>query len=122
MNVGIFVASLGSASVEFFETAAIAYAIFRSGYPREAIWGTITGLMGVGIVSALMGTGLQYIPIRILQVAIGLVLLWFGWGWYKNPSCVKLGINGQAGSQIPWNLKALHWKLNAISSVSLTFW
>ncbi|QKQ73159.1 COG4280 domain-containing protein [Nostoc sp. TCL240-02] len=84
MNVGIFVASLGSASVEFFETAAIAYAIFRSGYPREAIWGTITGLMGVGIVSALMGTGLQYIPIRILQVAIGLVLLWFGWGWYKK--------------------------------------
>jgi len=84
MNVGIFIAALGGASVEFFETAAIAYAIARSGYRREAISGTIAGIIVVGLASAIFGTGLQYIPIRPLQIAIGLVLLWFGWGWYKK--------------------------------------
>jgi uncharacterized membrane protein len=84
MNVGVFVAALSGASVEFFETAAVGYAIARSGYQREAIWGTITGLTMVGLASAAFGTGLQLIPIHLLQVAIGLVLLWFGWGWYKK--------------------------------------
>jgi uncharacterized membrane protein len=40
MNVGVFIGALSSSGVEFFETAAIAYAIARSGYKREAIWGT----------------------------------------------------------------------------------
>ncbi len=84
MNVGVFVGVLGSASVEFFETAAIAYAIARSGYHREAFWGTIAGLGLVGLATALLGTGLQFIPLYLLQIAIGLVLLWFGWGWVKK--------------------------------------
>jgi uncharacterized membrane protein len=84
MNLGVFLAAISSASVEFFETGAIAYAIARSGYQREAIWGTITGLTTVGILSAFLGTGLQFIPIRLLQIVIGGVLLWFGWGWYKK--------------------------------------
>ncbi|SRR5579883_2366686 len=84
MNWGIFLTALGSAGVEFFETAAIAYAILRSGYPSEAILGTLTGLMLVGIAAAVLGTGLQLIPLRLLQVIIGLTLLWFGWGWYKK--------------------------------------
>jgi len=84
MNVGVFVGVLGGASVEFFETAAIAYAIARSGYQREAFWGTVTGLALVGLATAVLGTGLQFIPLRWLQVVIGVVLLWFGWGWVKK--------------------------------------
>jgi len=84
MNVGVFVGALGGASVEFFETAAIAYAIARSGYQREAALGTITGLAIVGLAAATVGTELQLIPLRLLQIAIGLVLLWFGWGWIKK--------------------------------------
>ncbi|MBV8883601.1 MAG: hypothetical protein JO235_06315, partial [Chroococcidiopsidaceae cyanobacterium CP_BM_RX_35] len=84
MNVGIFVSALGGASVEFFETAAIAYAIGRSGYRREATLGTVTGLALVGIAAAVLGTELQLIPLRFLQIWIGLVLLWFGWGWVKK--------------------------------------
>jgi len=96
MNVGVFVAALGGASVEFFETAAIAYAIARSGYQREAYWGTIAGLVLVGVASAVLGTGLQLIPLRILQVVIGLVLLWFGWGWVKK-SVLRLALGKRAG-------------------------
>lgn len=84
MNVGVFVSALGGASVEFFETAAIAYAIARSGYQREAIWGTLTGLVIVGLATAILGKGLQVIPLHFLQVVIGVVLLWFGWGWVKK--------------------------------------
>jgi uncharacterized membrane protein len=84
MNVGVLITSFSSASVEFFETAAIAYAIARSGYPREAIWGTAAGLVAVGTAAALLGQRLQMIPLHILQILIGVVLFWFGWGWYKK--------------------------------------
>ncbi len=84
VNSGVFLTALGCASVEFFETAAIAYAIARSGYPREAIWGTVSGLAVVGILSAILGASLQIIPLHLLQIFIGLLLLWFGWGWYKK--------------------------------------
>lgn len=84
MNLGVLIAAMSSASVEFFETGAIAYAIARSGYQREAIWGTLAGLTIVGLISAVLGTGLQLIPVHLLQVVIGGLLLWFGWGWYKK--------------------------------------
>ena len=100
MNIGIFVAALSGASVEFFETAAVGYAIARSGYPREAVWGTVTGLTLVGIASAALGTGLQLIPLHLLQALIGLVLLWFGWGWYKNPSSDRQIIKEPVGSRM----------------------
>jgi uncharacterized membrane protein len=57
---------------------AIAYAIFRSGYGREALSGTIVGLVSIGVVSAILGTGLQQIPVHLLQIGIGIVLLWLG--------------------------------------------
>ena len=84
MNLGVFLAALSGASVEFFETAAIGYAIARSGYKREAIWGTLAGLSLVGLLSSFFGVGLRLIPIHLLQIAIGIVLLWFGWGWYRK--------------------------------------
>lgn len=96
MNIGIFVAALSGASVEFFETAAVGYAIARSGYQREAIWGTIAGLTVVGIASVALGTSLQLVPIHLLQIAIGLVLLWFGWGWYKK-SIIRQANHRRAG-------------------------
>lgn len=84
MNTGVFVTVLSGASVEFFETAAIAYAVARSGYPREAIWGTISGVAIVAVTAVLLGTSLQLIPLHLLQILLALVLLWFGWGWYKK--------------------------------------
>ncbi|MDZ8237670.1 hypothetical protein [Nostoc sp. ChiQUE01b] len=84
MNIGVFVSALGSASVEFIETAAIAYAIARSGYPREASLGVIVGLSVVSLAAIILGTQLQAIPLELLQIFIGLLLLWFGFGWVKK--------------------------------------
>ena len=74
MNLGVFIAAMSSASVEFFETAAIAYAIARSGYQQEAISGSFTGLTVVGLISAILGTGLQLIPLHLLQVCHAAIL------------------------------------------------
>ncbi|MEB3278823.1 MAG: COG4280 domain-containing protein [Lyngbya sp.] len=84
MNWSIFLAAAGSASVEFLETAAIAYAIARSGYRREAIWGTVAGLTVVAVAAIALGSSLQLIPLYLLQIIIGSLLVWFGWGWVKK--------------------------------------
>lgn len=84
MNWQILLAAMTSAGVEFLETAAIAYAIARSGYWREAIAGSLVGLVAVGIAAAGLGTELTTIPLRWLQVAIGALLLWFGSGWVRK--------------------------------------
>jgi len=84
MNWSVFLAVGGGASVEFLETAAIAYAIARSGYRREAIWGSVSGTVAVAIAAALLGSGLQAVPLQWLQIGVGSVLLWFGWVWVKK--------------------------------------
>ncbi|MEL7039348.1 MAG: COG4280 domain-containing protein [Cyanobacteria bacterium J06592_8] len=84
MNWSIFFAAVGSASVEFLETAAIAYAIARSGYTREAVWGTVAGLSAVAVAAIALGSSLQLIPLYLLQIVIGSLLIWFGWGWVKK--------------------------------------
>ncbi len=83
-NIGVLLAALGTASVEFFEVAVIAYAISRSGYRREAVWGSLIGLVGIGVLSFLFSSSLQAVPIQWLQLTIGCILLWFGWGWTKK--------------------------------------
>ncbi|HEY9635078.1 MAG TPA: hypothetical protein V6D14_16870 [Coleofasciculaceae cyanobacterium] len=120
MNAGVFVGALSSASVEFFETAAIAYAIARSGYKQEAYWGTLAGLVIVGVATAILGTGLQLIPLRLLQVVIGAVLLWFGWGWVKKSVYDRLGVNALDGSATPSRLKAFRWNPVQQDSVAST--
>src|SRR6266851_5704269 len=77
----IAVASFASAGVEFLETAAIAYALGRSGYPREAITGTILGTL-LAIIPALFVWPLfRMIPVHIFQLAVGAMLLCLGLSW-----------------------------------------
>lgn len=67
MNWSIFLAAGGSASVEFLETAIIAYAIARSGYVREVIWGSIVGIVTVALASIGFGASLQIVPLHFSQ-------------------------------------------------------
>lgn len=96
MNWSIFLAALGSTSIEFFEVVAIAYAIGSAGYVREAIWGAVCGLMVVLSVAIAIGTGLQFLPLQPLQILIGALLLWFGWGWAQK-SVRRLATGRRAG-------------------------
>lgn len=96
MNWSIFLAALGSTSIEFLEVVAIAYAIGSSGYVKEAIWGSIVGLIAVLSVAIALGNGLQFLPLHPLQIVIGGLLLWFGWGWVQK-SVRRLATGRRAG-------------------------
>jgi uncharacterized membrane protein len=98
MNWSIFIASLSGVAIEFLEIVAIAYAIARSGYLREAITGSLAGLIGVGMLSAIPGRSLQLIPLQWLQLAIGAILVWLGFGWIKKS--VKRQVNHQRAGWI----------------------
>jgi uncharacterized membrane protein len=77
----ILIAALSGTTIEFLEIAVIAYAIGRSGYPQEAIAGSIVGIGLVGIVAIPCGKILKFIPLHWLQIFVGITLLWFGWRW-----------------------------------------
>ena len=98
MNWNIAIATGGSASLEFLETAVIAYAIARSGYRREAIAGCLVGISIVAVAAVTLGKSIQVIPLNWLQIVTGAILLWFGWGWAQK------GVQRQAsGRRAGWS-------------------
>jgi Ca2+/H+ antiporter, TMEM165/GDT1 family len=98
MNVNwqILIAALGGAAIDFLEIAVIAYAIARSGYPREAVAGSIFGVTIVGIIAIPFGGILRSIPLNWLEILVGVTLLWFGWRWV-NKSIKRLAKGKRAG-------------------------
>ncbi|WP_310424074.1 hypothetical protein [Chamaesiphon sp. VAR_48_metabat_135_sub] len=98
MNVNwqILIAALGGAAIDFLEIAVIAYAIARSGYKKEAIAGSIFGVILVGIIAIPFGGILRSIPLNWLEILVGVTLLWFGWRWV-NKSIKRLAKGKRAG-------------------------
>jgi Ca2+/H+ antiporter, TMEM165/GDT1 family len=83
MNVNwqILIAAMGGAAIEFLEIAVIAYAIARSGYLREAIAGSVLGILIVAAIAIPFGGILGSIPLNWLEILVGITLMWFGWRW-----------------------------------------
>jgi uncharacterized membrane protein len=57
----------------------------------------VTGIVAVVLAGALLGPALVLFPLRWLQVAAGLVLIYFGWKWSK-----KSVIRQAAGKRAGW--------------------
>jgi Ca2+/H+ antiporter, TMEM165/GDT1 family len=96
INWNILIAAIGGAAIDFLEIAVIAYAIARSGYRREAIAGSIFGVLLVGIIAIPFGGVLRSIPLNWLEIIVGITLLWFGWRWV-NKSIKRLAKGKRAG-------------------------
>jgi uncharacterized membrane protein len=96
MNSGVFIGATLSSGIEFLEIVAIAYALSSTGFRREALLGSIAGVLGVAVAGALLGPALVLFPLRWLQVAAGLVLIYFGWKWTKK-SIVRQAVGKRAG-------------------------
>ena len=96
MNSGVFIGATLSSGIEFLEIVAIAYALSSTGFRREALLGSIAGIVGVAIAGALLGPALVLFPLRWLQVAAGIVLIYFGWKWTKK-SIVRQAAGKRAG-------------------------
>ncbi len=84
MNINIGLASATGSFIEFLEIAVIGYAIARSGYPKEAIWGSIVGIFSISAIALPISRVLETIPLHFLQIAIGLMLIIFGFRWVKK--------------------------------------
>lgn len=96
INSGVFIGATLSSGIEFLEIVAIAYALSSTGFRREALLGSVAGIVGVAVAGALIGPGLLLFPLRWLQVAAGLVLIYFGWKWVRK-SVVRQAVGKRAG-------------------------
>ncbi|MBD2328045.1 hypothetical protein [Alkalinema sp. FACHB-956] len=84
MNGSILLAAIGGAAIDFLEIAVIAYAIARSGYLREALLGSLGGILLVGLLSVPLGQVLLWIPLECLQRLVGAILLGLGLRWVNK--------------------------------------
>jgi uncharacterized membrane protein len=76
-----FLTAFGGTFVEFFETVAIAYAIFRAGYRREAILATALGQIAVFILAFFLWPALRFIPVSWFRLVAASLLTWMGLYW-----------------------------------------
>lgn len=97
MNSGVFIGATLSSGIEFLEIVAIAYALSSTGYRREALLGSIAGIVAVAVAGALLGPALLLFPLHWLQIGAGVVLIYFGWKWTK-----KSVIRQAAGKRAGW--------------------
>jgi uncharacterized membrane protein len=85
-----FLASL----VEFVEALTIVLAVGVTRGWRSAIAGALLGAALLTVLVAVFGTGLQLIPIRELQLFVGLLLLIFGMRWLSKAILRASGVLG----------------------------
>jgi uncharacterized membrane protein len=76
-----FLASFTGTTVEFFETAVIAYAIARAGFPREAISALVLGHVAVFALAVLLVPLQGVLPIFWLRLIAAVLLISMGLQW-----------------------------------------
>jgi len=79
-----FLAAFSGTAVEFFETVAIAYAIIRAGYPREAIAALVLGHVAVFVLGLFLAPLHGLLPLFWMRLAAGLLLTAMGLHWTQK--------------------------------------
>src|SRR6201988_1242464 len=83
-----FLASL----VEAVEALTIVLAVATVRGWRPAGLGAIAGLVVLTLIVVLLGPLLKYVPLHLLQFAIGILLLLFGMRWLRKAILRSAGI------------------------------
>ncbi|KEO55033.1 COG4280 domain-containing protein [Thioclava pacifica] len=78
--------------VEVVEAFTIVLAVATTRGWRPAIVGTVAALAVLGLVVLILGPALQFIPIHILQLFVGILLLLFGMGWLRKAVLRSAGV------------------------------
>lgn len=76
-----FIASFAGTAVEFLETMAIAYAIIRAGYPREALSALVLGHALVFALAVFLVPLQEVLPIFWLRLMAAVLLTAMGLHW-----------------------------------------
>jgi uncharacterized membrane protein len=83
-----FLASL----VEAVEALTIVLAVATVRGWRPAGLGVLAGLMVLGLIVVALGPLLEHVPLRLLQVVIGILLLLFGMRWLRKAILRSAGV------------------------------
>jgi len=83
-----FLASL----VEVVEAFTIVLAVATLRGWRPAVLGTLSALGCLGAIVLILGPLLDRVPIRLLQLVIGILLLLFGMGWLRKAALRAAGV------------------------------
>jgi len=78
--------------VEVVEAFTIVLAVGTMRGWRPAIAGTVAALAVLGLIVLVLGPALQFIPIHILQLFVGVLLLLFGMGWLRKAVLRTAGV------------------------------
>jgi uncharacterized membrane protein len=87
-TLSAFLASL----VEVVEAFTIVLAVWTLQGARPALAGTAAALALLGLVVAVFGPILAFVPLHLMQLVIGTLLLLFGLGWLRKASLRLAGI------------------------------
>ena len=78
--------------VEVVEAFTIVLAVGTTRGWRPAIAGTLAALGLLALIVIVLGPALQVIPIRVLQLFVGVLLLLFGMGWLRKAVLRSAGV------------------------------
>lgn len=80
--------------VEFVEALTIVLAVAVTRNWRSSLTGAASGAFTLFILVLLLGPSLSYVPIAILQVVVGILLLFFGTRWLRKAILRSAGVIG----------------------------
>src|SRR3546814_5958642 len=86
----VLITALLSTAVEFFETLAIAYALARAGYRREAIVGTMIGQLLIVFVALVSPWPAAVLPVTALRALAAALLMATGLYWRSEEHTSEL--------------------------------
>jgi uncharacterized membrane protein len=84
----VFLASL----VEAVEALTIVLAVATVRGWRPAGLGALAGIVCLALIVIVLGPALEYVPLRLLQLAIGVLLLLFGMRWLRKAILRAAGV------------------------------
>jgi uncharacterized membrane protein len=87
-SVPAFLASL----VEFVEALTIVLAVGVTRGWRSAGFGALAGIIFLAVLVVLLGPALALVPIAILQIVVGILLLFFGLRWLRKAVLRSAGV------------------------------
>ena len=71
--------------VEGIEAATIVLAVAFAQSWRSALTGALYAILALAAIVGIGGPAiLHFIPIRIIRIAVGAFLIWFGYGWLRK--------------------------------------
>jgi uncharacterized membrane protein len=81
LSLTAFLASI----VEGIEAATIVLAVGYAQSWRSALAGAVYAILALAAIVGIGGPAILYfIPIRIIRIAVGAFLVWFGYGWLRK--------------------------------------